>query len=50
MEKFVSVKEFQIAALEKLKKDAGDYYRTGSGSEFTLRENQASFSRYCINL
>ncbi|XP_049887557.1 uncharacterized protein LOC126381968 [Pectinophora gossypiella] len=48
MEKYISVKELEDAALEKLPKNARDYYKSGATDEHTLAENRRSFQRLRI--
>lgn len=46
MEKYVSVKDIEEAALAVLPKAARDYYKSGATEELTLAENRLAFQRY----
>lgn len=45
MEKYISVKEIEDAALSILPKPARDYYKSGATEEQTLAENRTAFQR-----
>lgn len=44
---FVSLLDFEEKAVKKLEKNAFDYYKSGSGEQFTLRLNTEAFRR-CV--
>lgn len=46
MDKYISVKDLEDAALESLPKAARDYYKSGATEEFTLEENRRAFQRF----
>lgn len=46
MEKYISVKELEDAALALLPQNARDYYKSGATEEYTLAENKRAFQRY----
>ncbi|CAG4963081.1 unnamed protein product [Parnassius apollo] len=48
MEKYISVKELEDAAISVLPKAARDYYRSGATDEHTLKENKRAFQRLRI--
>ncbi|GBP31251.1 Peroxisomal [Eumeta japonica] len=48
MERYVSVKEIEEAALSMLPKSAKDYYRSGATEEHSLAENKNAFQRLRI--
>ncbi|XP_063393707.1 2-Hydroxyacid oxidase 1 [Cydia fagiglandana] len=48
MEKYISVKDLENAALSMLPKSAGDYYRSGATEEQSLAENRDAFKRLRI--
>ncbi|XP_035430846.1 uncharacterized protein LOC118263143 [Spodoptera frugiperda] len=48
MEKYISVKEIEDAALSILPKPARDYYKSGATEEQTLAENRTAFQRLRI--
>lgn len=45
MDKYVSVKEIEEAALSILPKSTRDYYKSGATDEQTLKDNQECFRR-----
>lgn len=45
MEKYISVKELEDAALTLLPKKTRDYYKSGATDEQTLSENREAFKR-----
>lgn len=45
MEKYISVKDFEDAALAALPKTVRDYYKSGATDEYTLAENRRAFQR-----
>lgn len=45
MEKYISVKDIEEAALALLPQNARDYYKSGATDEFTLEENKVAFKR-----
>lgn len=45
MEKYISVRDIEQAALGLLPKTARDYYKSGATDEQTLAENKLSFQR-----
>lgn len=47
MDKYVSVKDIEDAALQILPKPARDYYKSGATDEQTLVENKQAFQR-CV--
>lgn len=49
MEKYISVKDIEEAALSILPKPARDYYKSGATDEQTLAENKRAFQRYAIS-
>lgn len=48
MKPLICVEDFQVAAYEKLSRDALDYYRGGSGDEETLSANEDEFKKLRI--
>lgn len=48
MEKYISVKDLEDAALAILPKNARDYYKSGATEEYTLAENKRAFQRLRI--
>lgn len=48
MEKYISVKDIEDAALSILPKQARDYYKSGATDEQTLADNKLAFQRYVI--
>lgn len=46
MDKYISVKELEDAALDSLPKFVRDYYRSGATEEFTLTETIRAFQRF----
>ncbi|XP_061382969.1 2-Hydroxyacid oxidase 1 [Danaus plexippus] len=48
MEKYISVKDFEDAALAALPKTVRDYYKSGATDEYTLAENRRAFQRLRI--
>lgn len=44
MQTFICVDDYEKAALEKLPREALDYYRSGSDNEVTLRANREAFT------
>ncbi|XP_046975660.1 2-Hydroxyacid oxidase 1 [Vanessa cardui] len=48
MEKYISVKELEDAALALLPKNARDYYKSGATEEYTLAENRRAYQRLRI--
>lgn len=46
MDKYISVKELEDAALDSLPKFVRDYYRSGATEEFTLTETSRAFQRF----
>lgn len=51
MDKYISVKEIEEAALELLPKATRDYYKSGATEEQTLEDNKACFRRFvCSHL
>jgi 4-hydroxymandelate oxidase len=46
LEHLVSYADFLAAARDRLDRDAFDYFRSGALTEWTLRENEAAFSRW----
>ncbi|XP_026764192.2 2-Hydroxyacid oxidase 1 [Galleria mellonella] len=48
MEKYLSVKDLENAAIELLPKTARDYYKSGATEEQTLTENRKAFQRLRI--
>ncbi|XP_073945562.1 hydroxyacid oxidase [Choristoneura fumiferana] len=49
MEKYISVKEVEDAALALLPKKTRDYYKSGATDEQTLSENRDAFKRLRIH-
>lgn len=47
MDKYVSIKDIEEAALQILPKPARDYYKSGATDEQTLFENKLAFQR-CV--
>lgn len=45
MEKYISVKELEDAAITLLPKAARDYYKSGATDELTLADNRRAFSK-----
>ncbi|XP_041974540.1 hydroxyacid oxidase 1 [Aricia agestis] len=48
MDKYISIKDLEDAALEVLPKATRDYYKSGATDEFTLAENKRAFQRIRI--
>ncbi|CAH0722671.1 unnamed protein product, partial [Brenthis ino] len=48
MEKFISVKDLEDAALAVLPRNARDYYKSGATDEYTLADNKRAFQRLRI--
>ncbi|CAH2099791.1 unnamed protein product [Euphydryas editha] len=48
MEKYISLKDLEEAALAILPKNARDYYKSGATDEYTLAENRRAFQRLRI--
>ncbi|KAJ2943768.1 hypothetical protein O0L34_g8088 [Tuta absoluta] len=48
MDKYISVKDIEEAALVKLPQNARDYYKSGATEEFSLAENRSAFQRFRI--
>lgn len=46
MEKYISVKDLEEAALKRLPKSVRDYYSSGATEEQTLGENKNAFQRF----
>lgn len=45
MEKYLSIKDLESAALTLLPKNARDYYKSGATEEQSLSENKIAFQR-----
>lgn len=45
MEKYISVKDFEEAAIALLPKATRDYYKSGATDEYTLADNKRAFQR-----
>lgn len=44
----LTVKEYEAAALKKLSKSTGDYYKSGANDEVTLKDNCDAFRNYLL--
>ena len=44
----LTIQDYEEAALRKLNKSAGDYYKSGANDEVTLRDNLSAFKSYKI--
>lgn len=45
MEKLLCIEDFEKEALDKLDRNAGEYFKSGSDDEITLKQNIQAYNR-----